>query len=702
VDYARDVRPVFAEHCVRCHGSKKQEGGLRLDVRRRALVGGDSGPGFVPGSAGGEVLKRVASRDDKLRMPPDGDPLTDKQIAVLRTWAEQGAKWPDELAGKEPAEEHWAFRPVRRPDIPKLSTQYSGLSNPIDAFILAKLEAKGLGLSPEADRRTLVRRLHLDLIGLPPSPDDVAAFVADKSPDAYEKLVDRLLASPHFGERWGRHWLDLARYAESDGYENDAIRHEAWRFRDWVIRAVNDDLPFDQFTTEQLAGDLLWQDEAARLKGESGWRLLRSSFVLYHASLSSLTAAGFHRNTLWNSAASADKEEFRTLAVKDRVDTTGLAWMGLTLGCAQCHSHKYDPVAHSEYYRLYAFFNQTDNADVKLDGKSFVPTLREVTRVTHVHKRGNFLQKGEEVTPATPAFLPPLKPRGSKPDRLDLARWLADPAHPLAARVAVNRFWQHLFGTGLVPTPENFGVNGSPPTHPELLDWLASEFVRLKWSRKALLKVIVTSATYRQSSVRTEKLAAADPANALVGRQNRFRVEAEIVRDLSLAAGGLLDRKLGGPSIVPPFPDGLLDHKFTNEGLKMPGADRHRRGVYVHAQRTLPHPSLAVFDGADGNQPCPRRDRGVTPLQALTLLNDPVFVECARALGARLQKAHDTAEKRLRFGFEVCLGRPPKDRELTVLKELVETQEKLGANEAAVWFGVARTLLNLEEFTTRE
>jgi hypothetical protein len=414
-------------------------------------------------------------------------------------------------------------------------------------------------------------------------------------------------------------------------------------------------------------------------------------------------AAGFHRNTLWNTAASADKEEFRTLAVKDRVDTTGLAWMGLTLGCAQCHSHKYDPVAHREYYQLYAFFNQTGETDAKLaDGKSTAPTLREVTRPTHVQKRGNFLQKGEAVTPATPAFLPPLEPRGERIDRLDLARWLVRPDHPLTARVAVNHIWQHLFGTGLVPTPENFGLNGTPPTHPELLDWLAAEFVERKWSRKAIIKLVVMSATYRQSSVRTAALTAADPGNALYGRQNRFRVEAEIVRDLALASSGLLNKKLGGPSIVPPFPDGLLDQKFTSEALKMPTSDRHRRGVYIHVQRTLPHPSLAVFDGTDGNQPCPRRDRSVTPLQALTLLNDPVFVECARALGTRIQKAADSTEKRLRFGFEVCLGRPPKERELAVLRELVAAQEKLGAKDDAVWFGVARTLLNLEEFTTRE
>ena len=669
VDFARDVRPILAKRCLSCHGPKKQEGGLRLDVRRRAMVGGDSGPAFVPGTAGGEVLKRVTARDEDDRMPPDGEPLPAKEVAALRAWAEQGAKWPDELAGKESAEEHWAFQPVRRPPVPE------GAPHPIDGFVLARLKAAGLSPSPEADRRTLIRRLHLDLIGLPPTPADVDAFVHDPSPAAYERLVDRLRATPHLGERWGRHGLDRARFAESDGYENDALRPNAWRFRDWVIRAVNADLPFNRFTVEQLAGDLLPGSTPEQK-----------------------TAAGFHRHTLWNSAASGDKEEFRTLAVKDRTDTTGLAWMGLTLGCAQCHGHKYDPVAHREYYQLYAFFNRTDNDDVKLPGdKAAISTLKAVSRTTHVHTRGNFLRRGPEVIPGTPAFLPPLRARGAQADRLDLARWLVDPAHPLTARVAVNRFWMHLFGAGLVPTPENFGVNGAKPTHPELLDWLASEFVRVGWSRKAMIRLIVTSAAYRQRST------AHGPAdNPVFARQNRFRVEAEIVRDLALATSGLLSPAVGGPSVVPPFPDGLLDQKFTNEALKMPGGDRHRRGVYIHAQRTLPHPTLSVFDGADGNQPCPRRDRSVTPLQALTLLNDPVFVECARALWTRIRAAATADEERVHFGFDVCMGRPPTDRERTVMAELIAAQRKLGAKDEAVWLGVARVLLNLDEFTTRE
>jgi mono/diheme cytochrome c family protein len=675
VDFARDVRPIFEANCFRCHGPKKQEGGLRLDVRRRALAGGDSGPAIVPRSANGELLRRITSAGDD-RMPPSGAPLTAKQLATIRAWIESGVNWPEELAGKEAYDEHWSFRPIRRPDQPQVQQQ-DLVRNPIDAFVIARLASKGLSLSPEADRRTLIRRLHLDLIGLPPTPADVETFVHDQHPAAYERLVDRLLASPHFGERWGRHWLDLARFAESDGYENDRLRPNAWRWRDWVIDAFNRDVPFDQFTIQQLAGDLL-----------------------PNATAEDKLATGLHRNTLWNSAASGDKEEFRTRAVKDRAETTAAIWLGLTLNCAGCHSHKYDPIAQREYYQLYAFFNDTDDQDVAVPGGQ-ASALRAVKRASFVHQRGNFLSKGETVAPGTPAFLPAMKARGTATDRLDLARWLVDPAHPLTARVAVNHVWQQLFGQGLVATPENFGMSGRPPSHPELLDWLASEFVS-RWSRKALIRTIVLSNTYRQASSHRDDLAKVDPGNELLGRQNRFRVEAEIVRDLALGASGLLKPALGGPSIVPPYPEGFQTQRFTAEALKMPGGERHRRGVYVHVQRTLAYPMLATFDAADGNQPCIRRDRSTTPLQALTLLNDPVFLEAAKALGARLQQASPDRDARLRLGFQLCLGRPPDTQELAVLGDLVQTQQELGASEAAVWAGVARTLMNLEGFITRE
>jgi hypothetical protein len=701
VSFAKDIRPLLAARCNDCHGVELSEGGLRLDIRRLALLGGDTGLAIHPGSPeASEIIRRVTLADEKHRMPLEDEPLADREIQLLRAWIEQGADWPDEFAGKEDYSNHWSFRPVKRPDVPAVKAA-NRVANPIDSFILAKLEAEGLTLSPEADARTLIRRLYLDLTGLPPTPKEIADFelrIADlkkKDPEpkdsairipqsAIEELVDRLLASPAFGERWGRHWLDLARYAESDGYENDRLRPDAWRFRDWVISSFNRDQPFDEFTIEQLAGDLLDNPTPAQR-----------------------AATGFHRNTLWNSAASADKEEFRTRAVKDRAEVTATAWLGLTLACAQCHSHKYDPIAQREYYRMYAMFNAADDDSVAVDGGS-APAMKKGDRVSHVHRRGNFLDRGEVVQPGTPAFLPPLVPRGNTADRLDLARWIVDRDNPLTARVAVNHFWQHLLGRGLVASPENFGRNGERPSHPELLDWLAEEFAAVGYSRKKLIRTIVLSSTYQQaSSLENPKSQipnpkSIDPENVLLWRQNRFRVEAEIIRDSALAVSGLLDPKLGGPSIVPPYPDGLLGHRLTAEELKQPGGEHHRRSVYIFVQRTLTHPSLAAFDVADGNAACVRRERSVTPVQALALLNDPVYVECAKALGERLQKSAAGASDRLRLGFELCLTRPPHEEELTVLSELVDAQQKLGASEAAIWHGVARTLLNLEEFTTRE
>ena len=680
VDFESQVFPLLKSRCVACHGGKKVEGGLRLDIRRLALRGGDSGVAIRPRSpADSELIARLTTADKDLRMPLGGDPLSTEQIALLRSWIEQGARWPDRLAGVDRALEHWAFQPVRRPDVPRRLAASS--SNATDAFIRRQLEKHGLSFSVRADPRTLIRRLSLDLIGLPPSPEDIDEFVNDQRPDAYERLVDRLLASPHFGERWGRHWLDLARFAESDGYENDRLRPHAWRFRDWVVQALNDDLTFDQFTIDQLAGDLLPEPTEAQL-----------------------VATGFHRNTLWNSAASADKEEFRVRAVKDRANTTATVWMGLTLACCQCHSHKYDPISQREYYQVFAFFNRTDNADVRLSFGA-ASTLKVAMRASHVHRRGNFLDRGPEVAPGTPSFLPELSARNKEADRLDLAQWLVEPRHPLTARVAVNRFWQHLFGRGLIPTPENLGRNGEPPSHPKLLDWLASEFMRRDWSRKSLLRTIVLSKAYRQSSrtLSDDSIAVRlDPENRLLWRQNRVRVEAETVRDLALSVGGLLNERIGGESFVPPFPDGLLEHKLTNETLRRPGGERYRRALYIHVQRTFTFPSLAVFDAADGNEPCIRRDRSTTPMQALTLLNDPVFQECSKALGKRLQSLRDSDDFRLEQAFLLCSSRRPDAEEKRIMRELIQRQRELGASQETVWRGIARTMLNTESFVTRE
>jgi hypothetical protein len=808
VDFARQVRPLLAENCFECHGPdpRGRKAELRLDTRE-GLFGDRNGYRLVvpANPEESELIARITSEEADERMPPADSrrSLTAAQVELLRRWVAEGAEW----------NEHWAFKPPARPAVPEVSDP-AWCRNPIDRFIRSTLDRAGLAPSPEADRGTLIRRLSLDLLGLPPAPSEVDEFQRDLRADAYERLVDRLLASPHFGERFGRQWLDLARYADSDGYEDDFARPDAWRYRDWVIAAFNGDMPFDQFTIEQIAGDLL-----------------------PGATFAQQVAAGFHRMTLFNRSAIGrdNEEEFRTKTAKDRASVTATIWLGLTFGCAECHTHKYDPLPQRDYYRFYAFFDsladreipapplpaeytgayeqslrqfeaeqarakaaleayektelparqaaweratQPDdvppeiaailavaagsrNADqarqlteyfrsvdpeaTRLRGavldnemaknnRPLPPSTRALTvsqapkpRRTFVHLRGDFLSPGEEVKPGTPAFLPPLESRGAAPDRYDLARWLVDRRNPLVGRVAVNALWQQLFGRGLVATAENFGLQGEPPSHPELLDWLATELADSGWSRKALVRLIVTSATYRQSSRHRPDLEKRDPANTWLARQNRFRVEAEIVRDLALAVSGLLNRELGGPSVQPPLPDSLARRmELKSERLMPPsqGDDRYRRGVYVNVQRTFPYPMLKEFDGADSSVPCTRRERSNTPQQALTLLNDPVFAECARALGLRVAgTCGSTRDRGIEHAFRLCLARPPSRRERDVLGQVYDAHhglyaaeepraaELLGAEapppgvnlaEAAAWVAVARTLLNLDEFITRE
>jgi hypothetical protein len=652
-------------------------------------------------------------------------------------------------------ETHWAFLPLRQPAVPPIPQ--GRIRNPIDAFILARLDKEGLRPAPEADRVTLLRRLALDLTGLPPTPAEVDAFVKDRRPDAYERQVDRLLASPHYGERWGRHWLDLARYADSNGYSIDSPR-TIWPYRDWVINALNKDMPFDRFTVEQLAGDLL--PDAAREQK---------------------IATGFHRNTLINEEGGVDPEQFRVEAVLDRVNTTASVWLGLTLGCAQCHNHKYDPFRQSEYYQVFAFFNNQDEVNLPLGvpdpnpsppkkfkkGGLTTMVLREraTPRESHVLRGGDFTHPGAKVSPGTPAVLPPLfrkekgvargswfvdrethydtsreashEPRATNHEprtanRLDLARWLVRPDHPLTARVIVNRVWGQYFGIGLVETENDFGTRGTPPSHPELLDWLATNFMKQGWSLKALHRLIVTSATYRQSSRARADLDTTDPRNRLLARQARLRLEAEVIRDVALAASGLLERRIGGPSVYPPQPDGI--YKFTQvqrSWKTSTGPDRYRRGLYTFFQRSAPYPALTVFDAPDANSACTRRGRSNTPLQALTLLNDQAFLELARGLAERvLREGSDGDPERLRYAFRLCLAREPSPAEANRLEKYLHLQleefraapaeaqalldpagkRDAGARPApdadtprrAAWTAVARVLLNLDEFITRE
>jgi len=1003
-DFRKEVEPIFARRCARCHGDDMQEGGLRLDRRESALRGGDSGPTIVPGKpAESELIRRITSQDEDVRMPPATEkdsPLPAEEVALLTAWIAKGASWPAD-PNSAPESRHWSFEPIRREAPPDVQAA-EWTRTPLDRFVLKRLEEQNIAPSPEADRYTLIRRVYYDLLGLPPTVAEVDAFVDDPSPTAYEALVDRVLASPHFGERWGRDWLDKARYADSDGYEKDNPRLDAWRYRDWVIRAVNDDMPFDQFTIEQLAGDLL-PDATAR----------------------QLLATAFHRQTLTNTEGGTDQEQFRVEAVFDRVNTTGTVWLGLTVGCAQCHSHKYDPISQREYYQLFAFFNNGDEtttdvpisdaavveyqqrkrdydaesarlkreldarrsmllgrlaaweqglserlqrasaqgepavayhrlhvesarsegkaelrtlddgsvlasgkapaadtytllaradvrgvtgfrltalADESLPGKGpgrasngnfvlseltveaadsekaekwtpvplgegqadfaqdqfpqrnavdgsertgwavaprtggehhaiflggppqqdaakplwlrivlkqahgethtlgrfrieamtgndpridvperiqavlavangertdaqsnelleyfasldqeyrelshalrrheenppsrpvmAVRVIRQRTkdpRTSHLLRRGDFLQPQAEVVPATLAVLPPLKPRRADgpTDRLDLARWLVDPANPLTPRVAVNQIWAKLFGRGLVATVDDFGSRGEKPTHPELLDWLAREYMERGWSRKALLRLILTSAVYRQSSHHRPELESIDPQNTLLGRQNRLRVEAEIVRDVHLSVAGLLARKIGGPSVFPPMPPDVAALSYANnfKWNTSEGLDRYRRGMYTFFKRTAPHPNLTTFDCPDSNTTTVVRSSSNTPLQALTTLNNELFTEAAQALMQRLLD-HPAASDVERFtsAFRACVARPPAEAErasfMSVLaagrewyaahpdeaRQAIGPYQPRGASveEAAAWLAAVRVLTNMDEFITRE
>jgi Protein of unknown function (DUF1553)/Protein of unknown function (DUF1549) len=640
----------------------------------------------------------------------------------------------------EAASTHWAYLKPVRPPVPQIQNSQFPIQNPIDAFIIARLEKENLAPSPEASREALIRRVSLDLTGLPPTPAEVDAFLQDKSPDAYERVVDRLLGSPAYGERWARPWLDLARYADTQGYEKDN-RRSMWLYRDWVIAALNADMPFDRFTIEQLAGDLL-----------------------PNATRDQKIATGFHRNTMTNTEGGTDDEEFRHYAIVDRVNTTMQVWQGQTFGCAQCHDHKFDPFTTKEYYRFYAFLNSTADADRdddapvlrlptpeqeaalkaardavatakkdKAAGKELkalqkkeadvlakIPStlvMEELQkpRETHLLTRGNFLSPAESVAAGLPAVLNPL-PAGAPPTRFTLARWLLDGNNPLTARVMMNRAWEQLFGTGIVATSEDFGTRGERPSHPELLDWLATEFVARHWSMKAMHKLIAMSATYRQSSRVTPRLLERDPYNRLLARGPRLRLDAETLRDQALAVGGLLSRKIGGPSVMPLQPDGLWQIVYSGDSWKTSaGEDKYRRGLYTFWRRSVPYPLMTTFDAPSREFCVVRRNRSNTPLQALNLMNDPAFVECAQALARRmLAEGGATPEARATLGVRLCLARQPKPAEvdrLVVLyrEEMDRYQADAGAAktlagadaEMAAWTVVANVLLNLDEFITK-
>ena len=802
--------------------------GLRLDRRDSALRGGYRGPAIIPGDAAGSRLVRLISvGEDGIRMPPVGGRLNAREIGLLSAWIDQGAEWPVAIDAPSPKPDtesgHWAFQPVSRPPVPSLSAS-SAVRNPIDHFVVARLDAAGLLPAPEADKTTLMRRASLDLIGLPPTPAEVDAFLSDREPGAYERLVDRLLNSPHYGERWAIPWLDLARYADSDGYEKDWERPYAWRWREWVIEALNSDMPFDQFTIEQLAGD-----------------------VIRSGGTEQIVATGFQRNTLKNREGGVKLEQFHFEETVDRTNTIGTVWLGLTLGCAQCHDHKYDPISLEEYYRFFAFMNGIEESEIPapvsgelepylealpgytarryqlleeygvyrlqpaweakmllaaehpgrwtdwdhafdalqktLDGGEailrkaperrtprertrledhFIENYRRVIskqaaqeldwigmynklrdlrnstpdityartvtdapvpRVTQIHLRGLWNRAGRVVEPGGMDVLPPIRLDGRHP-RLALAEWLVSPQNPLTPRVTVNRVWQEYFGTGIVPTSDDFGTRSAGPTHPELLDWLAAEFMEGGWSLKQLHRTILSSATYRQSSRARPALAGRDPGNALLGRQRRIRLPAELIRDSALHASGLLVPKIGGPSVRPYQPDGVTDLGYADsvKWQASSGEDLYRRGVYTFYQRSTPHPQLVNFDIPDRSSAACSRDRSNTPLQALNLLNDPVFIEAARALAGRAVRVSGAdLDERLRYVFRRSVAREPSGRELAHLRAYSQRQRAIFArakNEAtdfipvrprdadegglAALAGVASVAMNLDEFLTRE
>ena len=781
VDFRQDIRPLLTEHCFRCHGPDEAtvEAGLRLDLRERAIAELESGVRAVaPGDAEqSELLARIEAEDPDERMPPAdaGPQLDSRQRALLRRWIEQGA----------PYARHWSFDAPLQPSLPTSVSEPRWARNPIDLWVLERMDAQQLAPSRPADPYTLVRRVSLAITGLPPRPEDVEAFRQDPSPQAYDALVDALLQSPAYGERWGRVWLDLARYADSAGYAQDPAR-TIWRYRDWVISALNANLPFDRFTIEQLAGDLLPNPTDEQL-----------------------IATAFHRNTMTNSEGGTDDEEFRNAAVVDRVNTTLQVWMGLTMGCAQCHTHKYDPITQEEYFQVFAILNNTQDADrgdespvletwsaeqqvarddiqheireleqwlaehaggaeaagateptiregqppeplseaelrVKQQRAQLktlqqglanirgvtTPILRELPpdkqRMTRLQLRGNFRDTAQEVEPGVPAYFHPLMP-DAPPNRKALAEWITCGDNPLTARVTVNRVWEQLFGVGLVETSEDFGLQGSAPSHPELLDWLAVELVQNKWDLKWLIRTLVTSATYRQTSAVSPELVTQDPSNRWLARGPRFRLPAEMIRDQTLQVAGLLSRKLGGPPVRPPQPKLGLRAAFggSTDWETSPGEDRYRRGLYTQWRRTSPYAAMITFDAPSREFCTVRRIRTNTPLQALVTLNDEVYVEAAQALARRIiEEGGSQPDERANFGLQACLCRPARPEETARLVALyhesvgrlrdvpdqaerlaTEPLGPLSAGEAAVelaaWTVVGNVLLNLDEFLAR-
>ncbi|HJT76584.1 MAG TPA: PSD1 and planctomycete cytochrome C domain-containing protein, partial [Gemmataceae bacterium] len=754
IDFNRDVRPIFSENCYACHGpdKNKRKAGLRLDNHDGIFLVKRGRHMTLPGKPDqSEVYRRVVTDDADERMPDpkSGKRLTPRQVAVLKKWIEQGAPWQG----------HWAYLKVVRPEVPAVD-EPGFVRNPVDRFLLAKLKEVGLPHAPEADRVTLIRRLYFDLLGLPPTRAEVDAFVHDPSPGAYEKLVDRLLDAPAYGERMTMYWLDLVRYADSIGYHSDNPMNVS-PYRDYVIHAFNTDKPFDQFTVEQLAGDLL-----------------------PNPTLEQKVASAYNRLLQTTEEGGAQPKEYEAKYAADRVRNVSAVWLGSTMGCCQCHDHKFDPFTMRDFYSMASFFADVQEAAVgrrepgilvpsaeqaaelrRLDGqiaaaqkalaeapapgleagaakwertlrvaelrklpkgliailllepakrtpvqkqevlahyRTVAPELQKPRaelaalqrrkaeldkavphclisvsgppRTVHLLHRGNWQdESGPVMQPAVPAFLPQPPATGKRLTRLDLARWLVSRDNPLTARVFVNRLWKLYFGQGLSKSLEDLGSQGDWPSHPELLDYLASEFMDSGWDVKHMVKLLVTSGAYRQSSKPSEEQKERDPYNRLVDRQGRFRLDAEVVRDNALAVSGLLVRKVGGPSVKPYQPAGYWSalNFPPREWVNDKGEGLYRRGLYTHWQRSFLHPSLLAFDAPSREECCVERPRSNIPQQALVLLNDPTYVEAARVFAERIIKeGGGGVGDRLAWAFESALSRPPRPEEVAVLTAL--------------------------------
>lgn len=744
ISFDRDIRPILSDKCFKCHGfdSENRDADLRLDTFEGATADLGGYKAIHPGKSHlSELLKRITTDDKDDVMPPEGERLNEREIQLLKEWIDSGAKY----------ETLWSYKPLIKPDVPAIKNSW--IRNEIDSFILRKLQQQNYKYSQETEPALLLRRLSLDLTGLPPELEDVLAFEKNPTETTYQKFVDKYLNSKHFGERWATMWLDLARYGDSNGYQHDQ-RRTVWPYRDWVIKALNDDMPFDQFTIEQVAGDLLPNPTRKQL-----------------------FATGFNRCGPVNLGGGSKPEETAYDLAKDRVNTIGTVFLGATLECAQCHNHKFDPITQKDYYRLLAYFRPasehviglTDNGAkkrlfggelildsypidqpehedlserLKTHGRKTVEVNRIADQIqqklrqpskdvdyvklavemnkesmrmikildrnsdhrmwvmedvekapqTNVLIRGDYQQPGDKVLPGTPASLHPLQK--GKSDRMELANWLVSDSNPLTSRVMVNRFWNEIFGRGIVSTTEDFGYQGALPSHPELLDWLASEF-RKKKSIKKLLKTIVLSSTYRQCS--DTKNTKQDPMNIYLSRGPSFRMNAEFIRDTILASAGFLNKKLGGPPVYPPQPLGIWKEILGNYDEFYPVSneeDSRRRSLYVIWRRGGLHPVLSTFDAPVRTSSVSQRSRTNTPLQALVTLNEPLYIKAANFFAQRIKDHSGTVEEKIVWAFRSCLSRSPGEREVSILKNLYEYSSR---NENPSWFLVAHSLLNLDE-----